>query len=197
MRSTFYRWLIIAALTIGISIAVVFIANRPLDVLDDGIVKYRANDRTQTQTEALNSGLRLWSDANPDIAFERNDADFEVDIMFVEKIDSTNSFGTPSIGLFRCVGSELHEPHESVCVRRVNPTILISTGTHARDCDGNQWTVNFMANIVGHEIGHLLGLSHHMKEGHLLHGSDFVQVPFDDGGLIIPDELPYSDSCAQ
>jgi len=188
--------LFILSVIVSIGLAVWFYL--PNNVLGDGVVKFTDNAQTRAQTQAVNRGIAMWTNANPDIMFERVEDGFELEIIFTDL-----PWDTDYVGLYcerGCDESDYDGVLENYTSggggwSRGNPEILVDTGLLY--CI-NGYTVNNMANTVAHEIGHLFGLDHHPAPWHLLYGGErghalFGAAPaeFDDLGFNIPNRLPY------
>jgi len=68
-------------------------------------------------------------------------------------------------------------------------TIYASFGTDNCKRQYIQHDTDRMTNILMHEIGHVLGLEHHVDEVHLMFGEDATSRTFDNMGYLIPKRM--------
>ena len=128
--------------------------------------------------DATVQAFRNWETSNPELEFEYS-KNLKSDILIKWQIYS-------------------NPDHDGLAtITLVNDEPIIGKGTITAsigsvNCRGEyvQHDSGRMTNISMHEIGHIMGLSHHMEENHLMYGPDFTdQTKFDTMGYEIPKRL--------
>ena len=126
--------------------------------------------------DATTQAFRNWEKANPELDFEYS-KDTKSDIMIKWQIYS-------------------NPDHDGLAtITLVNDKPILGKGTitaslGSTDCRGDyiQFDSGKTTNILMHEVGHIIGLGHHMDENHLMYDPGFTsQTEFDDMGFEIPE----------
>ncbi len=126
---------------------------------------------------ALDKAISNWENANPELDFEHTYS-LNADIVIKWQIySSTNHDGLAEIKFIN--GEQIIGKGE------------INASLGASNCKGEfvQHDSDKLTNILMHEIGHIMGLGHHMDKSHLMYGPDLVENPYDTRGYQIPKRL--------
>lgn len=129
-----------------------------------------AHDYAQT-LQAVHDGFKAWSDLNPDLEFVWVEHNPLIWINWAE-------YQSEYVGL-ACIWCLGYEASMDVIL-------------YGYDCEGKRiyHSPNSVRNTVAHEVGHILGLEHHVDQTHLMHGTDYISDPFQTIGYVVPDLLP-------
>ncbi len=125
----------------------------------------------QIPINALKKAISIWEQHNINLEFIESD-NSNVEIKWQKYASSTHT------GLATC---------DTALFGILNHCVLdISVG--AKDCNSNfiQNDENMVANILMHEIGHVLGLGHTSKENHLMYSTESPETAFDTKKYVIP-----------
>ena len=107
-------------------------------------------------------GLRMWTKANSKLQFTRDKLGRD----FVIRWEKSNPkhLGTQQGG-----------------------DLTITLGSYSCKNEWHQFSTYTIADTVAHEVGHFLGLEHHVDESHLMYSAESdAQAPFNSFGYTIP-----------
>lgn len=134
------------------------------------LLEVHAHNYTQT-IQAVHDGFSAWSDLNSHLEFiwvERNP------LIWIEWAEYQSEY--VGLACIWCLGYE------------ASMDIIL----YGYNCEGERihHSPDSVRNTVAHELGHILGLEHHVDQTHLMYGEDFLLDPFPTLGYTIPDLLP-------
>ena len=123
-------------------------------------------------TDAIQLGFTIWEQSNTGLDFEMIDGPIaDINVHWDMLPEPTH------VGL-----AEYTQPYNGI--------ITIHVGDY--NCEGTyvEYSSDSLTSTTMHEIGHILGLEHHIDPEHLMYGIEFTQNPFDTMGYTIPEGLP-------
>ena len=128
---------------------------------------------------ALSDALQAWTDVNPHLEFQR-------------------VYDTPFGQTFAITWQKnpilIQEPENLLISGQMMPlspdTDNVLIGIGITDCNGKWHAMDQTAltRTIAHEVGHVMGLGHHINKSHLMHGDARPEpdIDFDESGLTIP-----------
>lgn len=118
---------------------------------------------------AMHSAFTSWSSLNSQLKFVYVEKDPTINVKFEGDIEDALGYAC-----LWCLG--------------LDAEMVISS--YAYDCKDRKkyYTPRSIQDTIAHELGHLMGLEHHPREGHLMYGSE-PETPYNDLGYDIPQAI--------